>query len=384
MKTVMARTAFCFALIPFISPPGGRADTVSYIDNSAGANAPITYGGSVIDNIYVPGSGQGLTGEQPPSQNLGGFNIVIVPGPGLSGNAAALAAFNRAAAAWAARISDPITVTINADLAPLGAGIIGSTSSVTLQAGYSTVRNAVVADADANDGILSAMPTAAQFSATVPSGSSLNGNLLLTKANAKALGFTGLDGTFGNSDASMTFSSTFAFDFDHSNGVGAGLLDFETVAAHEIGHALGFVSFVDSIAGGATAISPFTLDLLRFRNNLAGQDPAIAAEFTTFPRAMIVGGDAITDAINDPEWRMSTGLTGAGDGRQASHWKDDDLVGPKIGIMDPTLGSGVFYGITDADFRALDLIGYNIIPEPSSLSLFFLGSVAVAAYRRRS
>jgi hypothetical protein len=342
MKTVMARTAFCFALVPLIAPPCGRADTVSYIDNLAGANAPITYGGSVIDNLYVPGAGQPLTVDQPPSQNLGGFNIVIVPGSGLAGNAAALAAF------------------------------------------YSTVRNAVVADAGANDGILTSMPTAAQFNATVPTGASLNGNLLLTKANAKALGFTGLDGTFGNSDASMTFSSTFGFDFDHSNGVGAGLLDFETVAAHEIGHALGFVSFVDSIAGGATAISPFTLDLLRFRNNIAGQDPATAAEFTTFARAMVVGGDAITDAINDPEWRMSTGLTGAGDGRQASHWKDDDLTGSKVGIMDPTLGAGAFYGITDADFRALDLIGYDIVPEPSSLSIFFLGSLAVAAYRRRS
>src|SRR4051812_1087010 len=48
--------------------------------------------------------------------NLGTFNIVIVPGAGLASNAPALAAFNRAALAWSSRISDPITVTINADL----------------------------------------------------------------------------------------------------------------------------------------------------------------------------------------------------------------------------------------------------------------------------
>ena len=59
---------------------------------------------------------------------LGSFNIVINAGAGLAGNAAALAAFNRAADQWEAWISDPITVTIVADLQNLGnPSIIGST-----------------------------------------------------------------------------------------------------------------------------------------------------------------------------------------------------------------------------------------------------------------
>jgi len=385
MKTKVARTALCTVVIPFALISTGRADGISYIDNLSGANAPISYGGTAADNIFLRGSGPVLP-EQPRTANLGSFNIVIVPGAGLSGNAPALAAFQRAANAWMARISDPITVTINADLVPLGAGIIGSTSSTVLQAGFNTIRNQVVADAaaDPNDAIMASTPTAAQFNAFTPGGSTLSPNLLATKANLKALGFTGLDASFGVSDATINFSSAFTFDFDNSNGVGGGQMDFETAATHEIGHALGFVSFVDSIVAGATTISPFTLDLLRFRNGVVGQDPSTAAEFTTFARGMVSGGDAITDAINDPEWRMSTGLSGLGtDGRQASHWKDNDLTGTRVGIMDPTLGFGDFYGISESDFRTLDLIGYDIVPEPSSLSILLVGGAIAAAIRRR-
>ena len=224
MKTALARNAFCTVLVPFSLISIARADSISSIGNLSGAGAPVSYGGTAIDNVFVQGSGPVLPGEQPRTANLGSFNIVIVPGAGLSGNAAALAAFQRAANAWMARISDPITVTINADLVPLSPGIIGSTSATVLQAGYNTIRNAVVADAalDPNDTIMASTPTAAQYSAFVPGGSTLSGNLLATKANLKALGFAGLDTTFGVSDATVNFSSAFGFDFDNSNGVGAG------------------------------------------------------------------------------------------------------------------------------------------------------------------
>jgi hypothetical protein len=367
--------------LPLLEASTRAADVVGTITDLDAANAPISYAGNSVDNVLEPaGQQRGLV--ETPGQNLGAFGIFINAGPALAGNPAALAAFNRAANQWMARIADPITVTIDADLAPLPAGVLGSTSTAVFTAGYNTIRNAVVADAAPfpNNAIMASTPTAGQFSALVPSGSSLSGNLLATKANLKALGFAGLP---AGADGTITFSSAFAFDFDNSNGLTPGTFDFETVAAHEIGHALGFISIVDSVVAGQTNISPFTLDLLRFRNG-GVNDPATAADFTTFPRNLLPGGDPITDAINDPERKMSTGVTGAGtDGRQASHWKADELTGNFIGLMDPTISAGVFYGISEADWRALDLIGYNIVPEPTSLSILVLGGVAAAAIRRR-
>jgi len=339
---------------------------------------------SAQDFLLAAGSSGG--GFSPASSqvslSLGTFDIVINPGSGLSSNTAALAAFNRAAQQWEAYISDSITVTIAADLGGLGSGIIGSTSSVILQGGYNTIRNQVVADASNESGglVASFLPTAAQFSATLLPGSTLTGSLSGTKANLKALGFSGLDASFGTTDATITFSNTFAFDFDNSDGVGAGLLDFETVVAHELGHALGFFSAVDSADGGATSITPTVLDLFRFQNGTA-LDPTTTSEFTLYARDLTPGHAAIFDDLSN-EYPMSTGLT-QGDGRQASHWKDDGLAGGNIGIMDPTLATGVFFNVGLADLRALDLIGYEIVLEVSAFVMAVLSGAIFVSRRVR-
>lgn len=329
------------------------------------------------------------------TNNLGAFNIVIVPGAGLAGNSQALAAFNAAAQEWASRISDPMTVTINADLStsdPLGntfgAFTIGSTSAVVLQGGYDLVRDAMVADAAAqpaalNNQVVTHLPTAAQFTATLPAGRTVDGSLLVTKANAKALDFTGLDAAFGASDGTIAFNSGFTFDYDRSDGIAFGTMDFQTVAAHEIGHLLGMLSSVDDIDATTSAsypsIAPTTLDLFRFGRLTA--NPSTAAEFTFFSRNLTPGAHAILDDLTN-EYLLSTGLSA--DGRQASHWKDDALTGNLIGIMDPTLSYGATEWVLDSDLRVLDLVGYDIqaVPEPAAASLIALGMLALSGRRR--
>ncbi|WP_165074044.1 NF038122 family metalloprotease [Paludisphaera rhizosphaerae] len=327
------------------------------------------------------------------THDLGSFQININADAGLAANSAALAAFQRAAQQWVSRISDPITINISASLANLGGGgIIGQTASSYVAASYNTIRNAMVADAvaggDPGDAIVASLPTAAQFAAILPTGFSLTGAIALTTANAKALGFT----VNAASDASITFNSQFAFDYDNRDGVDAGKMDFETVAAHEIGHALGFVSAVDDVdyyraLGQTASIYLNPLDLYRFQNNVAGRDPSTTSEFTSFARYLNSGGDAITDTIAN-EWRMSTGAY-TGDGNQASHWKADDITGLNIGIMDPTLAFGQITKVGENDLRALSLIGYNIssaaVPEPSSILMLGLGSIVLGgAVRRRT
>lgn len=314
--------------------------------------------------------------------SLQAVTININPGSGLAGNQAALDAFNRAAGQWESIFADPITVTINANLSNLGSSsIIGQASSVLLTASYDFIRDQIVADAadEASNGVVGFLPTGAQFTAVVPTGFTLSANMLATKANLKAMGFSGLDGIFGVADATITFNSQFGFDYNNANGVGSGLMDFETVAAHEIGHALGFVSSVDQINGASGTITVNPLDLFRF-----GATPGNTAQFTNFSRQLTQGGSATFSDLTN-QWGFSTG-TFAGDGNQASHWKADDITGNFIGIMDPTLAYGTVEPITAADIRALDVIGWDLqtqTPEPGTCALIGLGLLGCAGLRRR-
>ena len=312
--------------------------------------------------------------------------ILINPGAGLAANLPALAAFNRAAAAWGSIFSDPITVNVAADLVSIPApNVIGQTSPVLLQAGYTTIRNQMVADAadESDDGIVAFLPTVAQVGAFVPANFLLTSTMVGTKANLKAMGFAGLDANFGANDATIQFNSNFSFDYDRTDGLSPGTIDFETVATHEIGHALGFISFVDQIdflagqgMGGNIAFEP--LDLFRF-GSAPGLFPTTAAEFTTTPRMMVPGVSSIFDDLSY-SWALSTGQF-TGDGRQASHWKDDALTGVLIGVMDPTLAAAFISPIRTADVRALDVIGWDVqVPEPGSVLL--LGVAVAGAFRR--
>jgi hypothetical protein len=170
---------------------------------------------------------------------------------GFTGNTAAQTAFSKAILQWTNVLHDSITVNITANLTSTGFSSplqIGGATPYLLMAPYNTVGGAMYSDSldeGADDAIVGYLPAGPTF--LLPSGYVFNNELLLTKANAKALGFTGLDETFGLLDANLTFNSGFAFDFDASDGIGSGLIDFETVVAHELGHALGFLSIVDEI-----------------------------------------------------------------------------------------------------------------------------------------
>ncbi|HYW80076.1 MAG TPA: NF038122 family metalloprotease, partial [Thermoguttaceae bacterium] len=233
------------------------------------------------------------------------FVINIQPGPGLLGNQAALDAFQRAANTWSSRIDDDITVNIAADLVDMGAGsTVGTTSSSYFFATEpNEFRDVMVADAadEPDDAIVGFLPDMTNFTAILPDGFSLNrlppeegGHALMsaTKANLKALGFSAalLDSLDqGAADGTINFNSQFSFDFDNSDGVDFTKIDFESAAAHEIGHTLGFMSIVDdidfaldnSLAGG---VYPTTLDAFRFENGVAGHDPNTSADFQAFPR----------------------------------------------------------------------------------------------------
>jgi len=321
------------------------------------------------------------------------MNIVITPDAGLAANPAAMAAFNRAATSWSSVFTDNITINISAGLSNSFASpnIIGSTSSVRLQSSYDFFLGKIKASAaaEADDGIVAYAPDLAHFNATLPTGFTFAGKFVATKANFKALGYMDLidlDAQYGATDSTITFNSNFAFDYDSSNGVDANKIDFQSVATHELGHALGFISSVDTVdvlknAGQTTSLSITPLDLFRFQNNVAGKDPTTTDDFTNFARALDSGGNPIFDDLT-LELAMSTGRY-TGDGLEASHWKDDALTGQLIGVMDPSLYSGFKESVSWNDIRALDLIGYDIVPEPGAMAVSPLLTLAMVRGRRR-
>lgn len=329
------------------------------------------------------------------------LNIVINPGADLQNNQAALDAFERAATQWEAIFTDNITININADFFSFGPGnstVLGSAGSQSVEVGFDLLRNELIADGLADgDDITQFLPTFSQLNTVLPTGGMLSGNIALNSANLRAIDEDNSLGiALGAVDGQIQFNSDFNFDFDNSDGVAG--FDFETVAAHEIGHVLGFVSEIDRVdvdleggffdngndpPGIDLDISVSPLDLFRFEN---GNIPIDEMEFTDNARVLSPGvASSFSDTLD--VFGLSTGEFN-GDGRQASHFLDNGISGELLGIFDPTLAPGAAVDISFADVRTVDLIGFNFletsaVPEPSSAFLLVVFCGLAARRRRR-
>jgi hypothetical protein len=301
-----------------------------------------------------------------------------------------------------------VTINLGVGYSALGAGIIGSTGSTryevatqdviaaihdsgnsALDAGIVTpaltsgtfndpsfgaihgvdmVRNAA---RSGNNGIST---TAYQYDTSVTRD---NARVVGTAANLKALGYTLPTGT---NDANITFSSAFNFDFDPTDGITAGYMDFIGVAIHEMGHALGFTSGVDlydqysGVGPGAATGNSINwnnqtagniLDLFRYStdpNNAApGSGPVLDWSIGTASYFSVDGGQT---AFNG-DALFATGAYN-GDGSQASHFKDTASSAGgcdgynQVGIMDPTYCYGEMGVVKADDLAAMDAIGWNL------------------------
>lgn len=315
-------------------------------------------------------------------QTSAGLRIVLHGTAQLEQSQTAKNAFIVAANRWEAIISTPITIVLDVDFGPTFFGtpyddpdILGATSATLVSQQYDNVRSRLLERASTPEEtqLYNALPvTSVPTIANSVAGSV--SDMRITRPNSRALGLSpdisNPDAVAsGQGDASIGFNSAFAFDFTPDNGIETDKVDFDSVASHEIGHALGFTS-----RAGAQPVNSMSIwDLFRFTT--AG--PTIdVSTFTSRQRELSLGGfhrfwSNRLSTFGTFDLNLSTGGPNPGpsdgDGRQSSHWKDDALSSsaPYIGLMDPTLADGLRRTISENDLNALDLFGYsNGAPPP--------------------
>ncbi|WP_309743408.1 NF038122 family metalloprotease [Chamaesiphon sp. OTE_20_metabat_361] len=352
-------------------------------------------------------AGIGSSGAMTPANALT-FNFTA--GTGVIVGSQVYQGFTDAGAIWSSLFTNDVTLnfTINYQDRDIGASTLGYANTTNPVYNYNIVANALASHRNplsADDtAAVNSLSSGSNFNILInqtidrPSGSASatpyvdndgganNRRVAMTNANAKVLGLIP-DGT---EDANIVFNSAFNWDFDFSDGITPGTFDFVGVAAHEIGHALGFISGVDGLddANGAIAENGTflrTLDLFRYSalSNDITLNTSRTIDFTADERDKYFSLDGGLTKIASFARGVNFGRDTCTPGgtllcpRQASHWSDN----LDIGIMDPTTAAGEILTVSENDLRAFDVIGWNratvatAVPEPADFIGTAIGAV---------
>jgi len=297
--------------------------------------------------------------------------------------------FEIAGRIWSRYLSDPVTLNVHVGVSSsLPTNVIGGAlPGILANASYGSVINSGLRqDQKSNDDQLryqNAFNTGdkATVGYVVPLIDRQQGfwsdatTMNITRANAKAIGAiaatnTALDGAIAM--GTLTGSAFhWNYDYTRSSTAPTGSLDFLSVAIHELGHIMGFISGVDLSGWNFTQFNSYSipsdvqqhlqertryitpLDRLRYSttNTLDTNDLSYGTRSGDKFFALGRGTTRLAD------FAMGKNASGAGDGYQASHWEERST---PVGIMDPALASRERGSVSNLDLRAFDVTGWDL------------------------
>jgi hypothetical protein len=273
-------------------------------------------------------------------------NMVIVPTFAANilsdpSSATIQATINAAIAVYQSDFLDPITVHITFQ----EGGGLGSSNTFFTNISYATYLADLMADAKTSDDAIAIahLPTAAQYLTFFGTSS-----ISIKTANERAIGIangTNPDGTITLNTSIMNLSRTGPQD--------SSKFDLMAVASHEIDEVLGLGSALPTPPSG----NPFPEDL--FRYNASGRSytatSGAAAFFSIDGTNLLVQFHNTSDGADYGDWQNSATI------------RVQDAFGTPG--TQPNLG---------VELRALDVIGYDSIPEPGTGVLLVAALVVLA------
>ena len=237
----------------------------------------------------------------------------VTYGPGAEANPQAKAAFQFALDIWANEIVSSVPIRVFADFRNLGTGILASAGPTY---------------------VISNFPGAPEENRSYPA------------ALANSLAGEILDAT-NDYDIIVNLGNGFNWYFGADGNPGPGQIDFVTVALHEAGHGLGFVSF-DEYSNGEGTLSGFDLEFpgifSNFMINGGGErtlnfpDPSIELGDELISDDLFVDGQFTVQALGGTQPKLYA-PNPYQRGSSISHWDENAFpAGDVNSLMSPSVG----------------------------------------------
>ncbi|MGA8902156.1 NF038122 family metalloprotease [Bradyrhizobium sp.] len=210
----------------------------------------------------------------------------------------------------------------------LGSSTLGLAVTYLINEPYSTVRNALIADA-------------ASGSASLPTNSPYSGTMRVSTAEDKALGLY----SSSNIDGNIGFSNTLPFDYDYNQTPAAGTYYFVGVVEHEIGHVMGRICGLNN-PGYYSA-----MDLFRYASpGVHPGQPNGSPPYAYFSTDN--GATSLASIYNG----SSAGST--------ADWDGSNIPNGGVDAFRAFTPSGVLEPFTSTDFTLMDALGWGEAPSP--------------------